>query len=622
MKVLMDGDPAFVRMLSEQPAGMQENGEKESLYDRVMKQMDRLGRLSDHYRVRKLVMTDAYFLTHYDDEIAIASKNAGSAEREKLSKLLAKSRDTAGMINDVIYGDKVLPPWMTSGSTEVIEALENEHKTRAFAEERLDLSLISKESMKSLLQEIKDFHSRYPGMFVKEQWPLVQQRMKGYSKEFRQMMRQFYMINNVNEIVDEGRKYQPGTYEVLNELRKDHGDDKRLNGYDQHMEFKDPVTGEYCEYSSDMDRDQTYFVHGAEGQMMSSEEILEMYEGLCAAKWKDIDMADPSQVAAAKDMYMRSYADVYRFLVNELQRLMNTYGTLPIQLPAMALIAASYGKYGFCHRFMAGNTVVDMLKQGSYQSSGDKNKTMLDALVENGYLSKEYAEASKKIIDYQTGISFAVNNVFGMFGNYFMNPDDPSEFEYEPAGTKEFVDGINIHRDEVNGPSLTAEEERRCWVLNSAATAETGFAEQAKGQHLSNIHALRSLRNSPVSLARIECAIDTLKGVDTPDHSPEYRTFYAGLDGLVDCYLSILKNNAPDGKNLDPKSLGELNRAYETAIGAARDYLKDKDREHRNPVYRRRYDTVASLITDMDEDYSALKKKSTDKSYGLKEVLG
>ncbi len=319
---------------------------------------------------------------------------------------------------------------------------------------------------------------------------------------------------------------------------------------------------------------------------------------------------------------MRSYANVYRFMVNELHRLMNTYGILPIQLPAVALIAASYGNYGFCHRLMAGNTVSDMLKQGSFRSSGDKEGTMLDALVKNGYLSEEYAEASKKIIDYQTGISYTVNNVFGMFGNYFMNPDDPSEFEYEPAGTKEFVDGINIHRDEVNGPSLTAEEEHRCWIFNSAATAETGFAEQAKGQHLSNIHSLRSPQNSPVSLARIECAVDSLKGVDTPDHSPEYRTFYTALEELIDCYLRILKADAPDGKNLDPRSMGELRRANETALSAARDYLNGKNREHSNPVYRRRYDIVVELITNMDEDGKALGKKSTDKSYSLKEVLG
>lgn len=114
-------------------------------------------------------------------------------------------------------------------------------------------------------------------------------------------------------------------------------------------------------------------------------------------------------------------------------------------------------------------------------------------------------------------------------------------------------------------------------------------------------------------MARLERFMNNLAGVDTKEHSGRYKIFYQAFSALFDCCMDIAKKEAPDGKNLDPANMKRLSEAYDAAIASATDYLRDKDREHDNPIYRRRYDTVEQLIEAMNEDRAKLAKKSADR---------
>ncbi len=53
----------------------------------------------------------------------------------------------------------------------------------------------------------------------------------------------------------------------------------------------------------------------------------------------------------------------------------------------------------------------------------------------------------------------------------------------------------------------------------------------------------------------------------------------------------------------------ELAGSYDTTISAAGNYLRNKNRNHRNPIYRRRYDIVDELITELENERKNLEVK-------------
>ena len=135
-------------------------------------------------------MTDSYYLSHYNDEIGLKAGKGSNSEQERLSRLLIKCKDTADILNKLKTGKSKPDQWMTSGRTETIAALEAEHRMRPFAANRLDLNLVSKESVKSLALEIKDFMAKHPGMDIKLEPDRAKTFAKGYSKLFQDMILQ------------------------------------------------------------------------------------------------------------------------------------------------------------------------------------------------------------------------------------------------------------------------------------------------------------------------------------------------------------------------------------------------------------------------------------------------
>ncbi len=203
----------------------------------------------------------------------------------------------------------------------------------------------------------------------------------------------------------------PGAYEKLKGTAMKKGD-SRLAAYDNHMKFEDKATGEIYSYESDMSRDFVFFIQIAPGQMMSTEEVIEMYEGLNVSNWKDIDHSDPEQAAAAKDLYLKSFAKILKSFFNEQKRIVRTYGMLPSQLPPMAFILASNGGTECINRQLIGVASEDLKIGGVKIKSDGREMNMHDLLVEKGYLSKEYVEQAIKMSDFQGGISSMTNALF------------------------------------------------------------------------------------------------------------------------------------------------------------------------------------------------------------------
>jgi hypothetical protein len=622
IKKLLDTDRSFVKELRDQIISAPGEKNQETLYDRVMKQMDRLGRISDHYRIRKLVMTDGYYLSHYNKEIGLKVEKGKNRNLEHvtLSKLLAKSRDTLEKLEGLMTG-KELEHWRTSGSSETIEALEEEHKTRAYADGRLDLTLVTKESMQSLLTEIRKFKSEHPNTLLTAAGIDTVALTKGYSDRFKKLIRQIQSKGNLDAMkktfFDE---MLPGAFDKLVDLAAPKGEESRLNKTDDKIPFKNPFTGESFSYGSSLTRDYGYFIQAGASQMMSEEEILELFEDFCVANWKDVDYSDPEQAAAAQDLYLRSYAKIYAAFANEEKRNVRTYGLIPTQLPPIALTVASNGNTLISHRLLIANAMLDMPKTDVVTRDG-KKIPILEYLVQKGYLSREFVADREQTTDLTGGINMVMGNMTSHYDLFFGFDQGPLEYQFESVVSTEFADQNNTHRGEKNTPELSEKEERKIWTLCNEAAAHAGMAEQGKLQHESYLRAINAKKQHTRHMAKLNRFIDNLADMDTSGHSNAYKVFHRNLLALFDCHSTIIKKSPADGKNLDPESMIDLRRAYEKTIRTAKQYLRPKNRSHRNAIYRRRYDIVEELIQTLEVDYKFLGEKSPDKSWSLEEAL-
>ncbi len=611
VKTLLDTDPEFESLLKAQ----------EPLYDRFMRQMNALGRLSDHYRVRKLVMTDPYYLSHYNDEIGLsADKEKADAEQEALSALLSMSRETAAALKNFMDG-KDEEQWAEKGTSAVIKALEEKHKTRALASGRLDLNLITKENMQKIMLELKKFRGENIGLQMRDTTlEELRELSKGYSPEFRDYLVQMKLSgdrDNLGEIVE---GLVPGVQEKLRALDRVRSDDNRFSAFQSHMDFNDPVSGDHYEYSSHSQRDYAFFAQGGAGQMMSPEEILEMYENVNLSVWKDYDSEDPKEAAAAKEIYLANMGKLYEVMFNHLQRVEHTYGFLPAQMSTIAFMLAANGKLDMFANIGFGTVSDDLIKKMN-SVVGGQEMTMAEVLVLKGYLSKDYLDKVKETSDLESALTMRITNGFTTTAQIFTGMEELKDFEFDSLGDTVTCESINSHRGKTEGPAMTAEEEKKCWFLSTKVAAATGMPEQDKTLQASGIRALQANENYIYSMAQLKRYIDNLAAVDTRGHSNKYKRFSASLKRLTGLYSRITKNCPPDGKNLDPQSLMELQKAYRETIGLAGSYLENKNRSHRNAIYRRRYDIVEELIQTLEKDYSVLQEKTPDRSYNLEEAV-
>ncbi len=645
-KKLLDLDPDYVERMKtfnvsvpkmaqkgasrQNAGGNNDRTESVTVLEAVARQFEKLGRLTDYYRARKLVITDSYYMSHYDDEIGTdETKRNLTKEQKKIAQLIHTSMSYGDKCNGNV-GESI---WFheAKNEDEKLTKLEEDHKKRAFSTARLDMSRCTKDEMTKLMEEMNTFRDRANGEFVNDMSEdEIEQACEGLSDNFKNILK--CSMRSGRGLADATKEWSQKKNKktidtVYNLLKHDSTDEiGRLKDYDDKLAFSNMTEGRVYEFGSMITRQMDFLGVYAKDMMVSREELLEVLEGLQAGLSRDIDMTAPDQVGKAEELYLKNFVKLFRIMHSAQCRYLNTYGMVMAQLPPLVLNQA-LGKRGFESIMLgnSGNGVEDMLKASSVTINGEKKK-MFDYLVEQGYLKKNEVDFALNVSDMQSGLNY-VNNQAGISVKDFLafNNEDFGDFDMENL-QQGFCDSIFKGAKTLEGEGykqLSKNEVMKVWEDFELATASIGLKTQAKD---SETAMLKSYHPEGVkytsSMNELERLVFELGIVDTSGHSEKYNVMYLRIGALRNNLSHISQKVAGQNQNnLSPKDMESLRISYDEALRSCLSYLKGKNRKHSNMKYRRRYNVVEDIIKQLEQDYGALSEKKWNVSYRLEDAL-
>ncbi len=588
--------------------------DNETLYDRVMRQLDQLGTMVDYYRTRKLVLTDSYYLSHYDDEILNINDEAENAteEQQYLQKLMRKSSSAAHDFQSARMkrGSRWKSPagtWFQSTLPGTLDELEEEHKGRALATGRFDMSLCTEKEMRNLMGEFMKCRERGINIFrLSADSPELERELRRYSPAFRSAIKRLINSNNQNAFHNYVEQMRPGLLQKIMNLKNGSGKN-RIGKFDIHPSFVDSE-GENYNYGPDHSRERAIAVQMAEGQMMSDEEVIELLENLQVDKFKDLDRTDAKQVEKAEETYFKSMAEYVKRLFGQQRRILKTNGFACAKMPplAISLGMGAGGEQQSYNKFIT-NSTLDIF-------STEGGKHLLKTLVKKGYLSEKYLNLAED----ETILQSELNNISNAERDTFfcMISEPEEDIVFDSLLDEKRVDDIFSFRDSgIVNDQVSDKEELGLWTSFNRIMVENGLGTQEGQKRQCEIRqkkALESMRKKEGHsrfMRDLEMFRLRFDSVETGGHSDRYKNMERGLNDLRKMFSGILKKSPADGKNLSPEDMVKLRECYKDTIQLTEIYLSDKNRNHSNAFYRERYAIAQDMLDTMKSDYDVLMDK-------------
>ncbi|MBO6215904.1 MAG: hypothetical protein J6N76_10335, partial [Lachnospiraceae bacterium] len=654
-KSLIEGDEAYKERLRGIADG---DG---TLLDKVQRQMRELSAVTEYYRVRKLLITNPYYMSHYHDEISPVYKNTDSKEQKEASRLVLLSIECARRMKavfgdraqgaDIAHKDFLAATEGQANMSEVraaindqaelgdgmegyISSLEEKYRTRSYATGRIDTSLCTKENLNALVKEFIDIKKK-GGISImdhKSATKAYTDIMKKASPAVSQILR-YWMLNSSNgamlKFAKEKYPQLTGEMETLRDFEKGRGND-----YSTTAAFNNKFSGTEYELGVNLNRILDSFSRMSESEGMSDDEAMEIFEGFNIANWKDYDPNDEQQVKEAEDRYLRSLAKYFKMEYEHHMRFLNTYGLIPDQMPIPLLAICLPDSFSEIRLRIDSANIDDLISKGGVKN-GVSQKGVLEVLAEKGYIEADMVEAFKKMANHLSGTGFQFASEVIDMGNIIINNDDDEDdeedvkldkkqnaFEMKIDGYADNLDIINSHRGDYEGwdiPRLSEEEEKKGWKL---VRGETAISKNSyKERESSYLKTIKKENERVKSLNALNRYVTALIGVDTDGHSDKYIAMNSKLSVLVNALSNLSQVPAENGKNVSKNEILMLRRMYGELIEASKSYLKGKNREHKNELYRRRYDIVDDMLKVLDKDYAVLNDQMLDRRYSLNDVL-
>ena len=620
-----------------------------NLYDMVKKRIDEFSAVSDYYRARKLLLTNSYFVSHYDDEVAPTYRDDDTKEQKEVSALIMLCSKLAKNMENV-FGNNAVGPRvdhpdyleMVRNNEDMYQAtnylnaigrdgfatgeyltnLEKRHRMRAYRDGRMNLSLCTTDGLNKMAKEIETLKGLGLELeALRTDSPGYRKALKKVSPATAELLK-FYHNRSTETTTDYTEKNFGNLYKKLLDIRNSKKG-SRNRKYDNGSDFKDGFKKESYAISTNMDRLIMTFCRMAYSEGLSDEEAIEIFEGLSIQNWKDVDMSNPAQVERAKDTYFKSVAKFYTMYYEHHMRFINTYGLVPDQMPAAMLALAMPDSFGEIQRRIDGANFTDLSLQGYFKADGRDEVNLLDVLAEKNYLTREFADSFKNLASHAADTHMNMGAPVDDMITYIramsdQNAGEGPKFEYNQG----LVDDQIQFREQYNNmeiPRLSEDEELDVWKKIHGATAlsKDSFKELEK----SNLKVLKKESASAAALIDLEKYKLSLEGVDTGGHSEKYALMSIKLTELMEYMKMISRNNNGTGKNVTPANLHDIRTLYSELIDLTTKYLSGKNRNHWRKTYRRRYDIVDDMLQTIKKDYEIISGKNYDRSYNLADLL-
>lgn len=440
------------------------NPDYNSDYTTVMEMLDEQLAISDYYRARALLITDSYYISHYNHELSYNHGDKASSNQRHVSGLIRLTAETVARLDN----GKLLKRY-DAGMEDVLDEMEKKSASRPYLFGQADLKKADISYTAQADSEIRSYFEKVleplnttleigDSDLIKtitesnEEHPFPE--AVGYETEA--VRQHLAMIRN------EGRL--GGADSDLKKTLFDGRQKKMYNALAKILKIRDfkledPETKEVLKFNTTPQRIVNSLVvnYGAD---LPVEEVLEIAEGFTVIQKEKLDVNNKAEFAYAKKRWLDSAKKLFYLEYNAVKRFENTYGKLPEQLPAGSFLhSLGASKPILNQRLCFGQDVAEISEYKSCKV-GDEKISMGEYLARNGLIGED--ELSDCII--LNGGFY--NTLCGMYTGY---PNAVASFGDDRSKVFFYTYDCMVQQNEtrskyvINGPRLSPGEERKVW---------------------------------------------------------------------------------------------------------------------------------------------------------------
>ena len=459
---------AYDALLKENPdyidrLRVRRQGSDSSDHDIVKKKLDRLLSLSDLYRARAVLITDPYYITHYDDELSADRGGKTSYEEGQVADMIRLTAECLRRID----GESLI-----SGSGSDMDAILTSMEKRSLRKgyltgrpdlKKADISYTAKadreiatyfgkilETNKDLMiYDIKNMIGssteehpfpqlvRYETEAVKNHIAMIKVHHRFFDKDLKSSL-----------MDDKQKKLWDRLLPMLNSIRK--------------FELIDPATKETLSFRTNPQRIINSLVFAYRNNL-PEEEILEIVDGLNVIAVNKLDVNDPKIFAYAKQRWLDSVKKLFYLEYNSMKRYENTYGTLPDQLPPGSFMHSLGRSKGELYKRTLFGTDLSEISDEKKCMVGGKSLSMGEYLVREGLINEDELEEVKHLNGaFYMQANSLYQQVYSQAVAVFGEGDDISD-GYEHR-TMSMLSQLYVRRHyDIKGPKISQDKERKYW---------------------------------------------------------------------------------------------------------------------------------------------------------------
>ena len=381
--------------------------------EKVNERLDKMLALSDYYRARKALITDSYYINHYNEELCTDKSKVKTDDQRRI----------AGLINLVAQCTRRMTGEETStreeaGIEKTLLQAETRSRQCAYLTGQPDLSKIDTAKAHKNNKEIAEYFRRAGlGAMVRNDEILRRDKDNPYpeaQKYKTQAVTDYYDAIWTKITMAEGPARDivpPERMELFETLRRKSYD--KNNQSITTPEFKDPKTGEVFKLNTNIQRMAKKFCI-LYGTGMSNEEIIDVFDGLLLTYHENIDLNKEDQRLYARERFLDSLQKIFRMEYDCLKKYENTYGTLADDLPLGVFVQTlGSGQKDMIIRNQLGQDLAELCDEASQEknciSDGEK-MTTAQLLVKYGKISREEVDDALNLgPDYYQTVHAGIN---------------------------------------------------------------------------------------------------------------------------------------------------------------------------------------------------------------------
>ena len=460
-------------------------------YDIVQAKLNEALVLSDYYRARTMLLTDSYYVNHYNDELSANHNDRSTDDQKRIADLIRLTAQCTRRLDSGNAADRA-----DTGIDDILSRMEEKSRHTAYLLGQVDLKkAMDGDRLKKENDEIRRYFDKVRTITGKRNAEIYQKIIKGREHPYPEASKyETQAVKNHIAMMQTNWKQRgkaEGLFDILTAEQKElyNGIEDARNfegGKLTEFELINPKTGETLKFHTDPARVLLSIVV-LYGKDLPKDEVLEMFDDFNAVGKYKLDLNNEDQYEYARKRWLSGAKKLFKMEYDSLKRFESTYGSLPDQLPVGSLyMSLGESKGEFVNRMIFGQDIAeytDTAEQYCVTKDGEKCN-LASMLAKEGIISEaEYKDAVNVNNLFYQGVNSGLCGYRGPAGIALYSDD--GDDEYLEANNQQYNELVRSRYQRNNyrirGPKLSFGEERKAFkeaMENDQDTLMPGVSQE------------------------------------------------------------------------------------------------------------------------------------------------